>query len=242
VSGLEEAVLTLSNGEVIAGADLRAVVDEARIVTGVLNGLHSRYSRAVVEQASIAGALNPAILNDGAKAAAAADYIARRLDAISDETERGWLGSVADDGSLLFERMVRGVREVAAIDPALMDSADARKLDAHALHLQHIYPRQAELRRKESETQVHGPRDLLDAVFAAGRKGLTLQRYKGLGEMNASQLWETTLDPEARSLLQVKVREADAADDLFGRLMGDEVEPRREFIQQNALNVANLDV
>jgi DNA gyrase subunit B len=241
-SGLEEATLTLSNGEVVAGSDLRAIVDEARVVAGVLNGLHSRYNRAVVEQASIAGVLNTAILDDRAKATAAADYIARRLDAISEETERGWSASIGEDGSLLFERLVRGVREVAAIDPALMDSADARKLDSHAEHLQHVYARQAVLRRKETELQVHGPRDLLDAVFAAGRKGLTLQRYKGLGEMNAEQLWETTLDPEARSLLQVKVREADAADDLFGRLMGDEVEPRREFIQQNALNVANLDV
>jgi DNA gyrase subunit B len=241
-SGLEEAVLTLANGEVVAGADLRAIVDEARIVAGVLNGLHSRYSRDVVEQAAIAGALNPSILDDRAKAAEAAGYIARRLDAISDETERGWSASIGEDGSLIFQRMVRGVREVAAIDPALMDSADARKLDSHAPHLQHIYARQAMLRRKDLETDVHGPRDLLAAVFAAGRKGLTLQRYKGLGEMNAEQLWETTLDPEARSLLQVKVREADAADDLFGRLMGDEVEPRREFIQQNALNVANLDV
>jgi DNA gyrase subunit B len=241
-SGLEETLLILSTGEVIAGADLRAVVDEARAVAAVLNGLHSRYNRNVVEQAAIAGALNPSILNDGAKASAAADYIARRLDAISEETERGWRGSVAGDGSLVFERLVRGVREIAAIDPALMDSADARKLDSHAVHLQRVYARTAVLRRKDSEGLVHGPRDLLNAIFAAGRKGLTLQRYKGLGEMNAEQLWETTLDPEARSLLQVKVREADAADDLFGRLMGDEVEPRREFIQQNALNVANLDV
>ena len=100
----------------------------------------------------------------------------------------------------------------------------------------------ATLRRKGVETPIHGPRDLLEAVFAAGRKGLTMQRYKGLGEMNPEQLWETTLDPNVRSLLQVKVREADEADDIFTKLMGDEVEPRREFIQANALNVANLDV
>jgi DNA gyrase subunit B len=137
---------------------------------------------------------------------------------------------------------VRGVKEVAIIDPALLESADARKLDQHAPNLQPIYGKFARLLRKDEEIVVHGPRDLLSAVLAIGRKGLTLQRYKGLGEMNSGQLWETTLDPEERTLLQVKVREADEADDLFGRLMGDEVDPRREFIQDNALKVVNLDV
>ena len=123
-----------------------------------------------------------------------------------------------------------------------MDSADARRLTANHARLAEIYTEPATLRRKELETVVHGPRGLLAAVFAAGRKGVSMQRYKGLGEMNASQLWETTLDPEARSLLQVKIREGDEADSLFTQLMGDEVEPRREFIQSNALSVANLDV
>jgi DNA gyrase subunit B len=143
---------------------------------------------------------------------------------------------------LRFEREVRGVKEVAVIDPALLDSADARKLDSSAPRLQPIYAKPPRFRRKDDETVIHGPRDLFKAVLAAGRKGLSLQRYKGLGEMNAEQLWETTLDPEARTLLQVKIKEADDADDLFGRLMGDEVEPRRVFIQDNALSVANLDV
>jgi DNA gyrase subunit B len=137
---------------------------------------------------------------------------------------------------------VRGVKEVSVIDPALLNSADARKPDSFALRLQEIYAKFATLARKDDETAIHGPRDLFNAVMATGRKGLSLQRYKGLGEMNAEQLWETTLDPEARTLLQVKVKEADDADDLFGRLMGDEVEPRRDFIQTNALSVANLDV
>ena len=137
---------------------------------------------------------------------------------------------------------MRGVTEVKVIDAALLHSADARRLDQHAAKLQEIYLRTATLRRKGAETPIHGPRDLLEAVFAAGRKGLAMQRYKGLGEMNPDQLWETTLDPNVRSLLQVKVREADEADDIFAKLMGDEVEPRREFIQANALSVANLDV
>jgi DNA gyrase subunit B len=241
-SGLEEALLTLSTGEILAGADLRAIVDEARAVAAVLNGLHSRYNRDVVEQVAIAGALKQEILAETEQAQEAAAYVAKRLDALSDETERGWSGVFSPETGFRFERLVRGVKEIAMVDPALLDSADGRKLDLFASKLQPIYGKFGRLVRKDVETAVHGPRDLLAAIFAAGRKGLTLQRYKGLGEMNAEQLWETTLDPEARSLLQVKVREADAADDLFGRLMGDEVEPRREFIQQNALNVANLDV
>jgi DNA gyrase subunit B len=241
-TGLDDSTLRLAEGEERAGADLAGLVNEARAVVQVLAGIHSRYDRSVVEQVTIAGALNPAILSEPDKAEAAASYVARRLDALADETERGWSGHFSAEKGFRFERELRGVREVAAIDPALLDSADARKLDAYTPRLQPIYAKPARFRRKEDETIVHGPRDLFNAILAVGRKGLTLQRYKGLGEMNASQLWETTLDPEARTLLQVKVREADEADDLFGRLMGDEVEPRREFIQDNALNVANLDV
>ncbi|CAN5147741.1 DNA topoisomerase (ATP-hydrolyzing) subunit B [soil metagenome] len=241
-SGLDDTVLRLSRGDDRGGADLREIVTEARQFVGVLNGIHSRYNRDVVEQVAIAGALNSDILSDNEKAVAAAGYVARRLDKLSEETERGWSGSFSPESGFRFEREVRGVKDVAVIDPALLDSADARKLDHYTPRLQEIYARFATLVRKDDETVIHGPRDLFKAVTAAGRKGLSLQRYKGLGEMNAEQLWETTLDPEARTLLQVKVREADAANDLFGRLMGDEVEPRREFIQSNALNVANLDV
>jgi len=133
------------------------------------------------------------------------------------------------------------VRDVAVLDHALLGSADARKLDEYAVKLQEAYGRRGVLRRKDAETPVHGPVDLFEAVIEAGRKGLTLQRYKGLGEMNADQLWETTLDTEARSLLQVKIKEVDEADDIFTKLMGDVVEPRREFIQDNSLS-ANVDV
>jgi DNA gyrase subunit B len=241
-SGLEDAVLKLARGDDRAGADLAEIVREARAIVQILNGIHSRYDRSVVEQVAIAGALNPAILSETDKAEAAATYVAKRLDALAEEGEAGWAGSFSPSTGFRFEREVRGVKEVAIIDPALLESADARKLDQHAPNLQPIYGKFARLLRKDEEIVVHGPRDLLSAVLAIGRKGLTLQRYKGLGEMNSGQLWETTLDPEERTLLQVKVREADEADDLFGRLMGNEVEPRREFIQDNALNVANLDV
>jgi DNA gyrase subunit B len=239
-SGLEEAVLRLYSGEHRAGEDLRQLVEQARVIRNVLNGLHSRYNRQVVEQAAIAGVLTPDIFSDRQKAVEAAKYIARRLDALSEETERGWQGEFKDE-VFRFERTVRGVKEVATLDHALLGSADARKLDEHALTLQQTYPRLATLHRKDEDIPIHGPVGLFEAVTNAARKGLTLQRYKGLGEMNPGQLWETTLDANARSLLQVNVKAIDEADDIFTKLMGDIVEPRREFIQENALT-ASVDV
>jgi DNA gyrase subunit B len=240
-AGLEDAVLSLHSGEERAGADLRALVEEARTIRNLLAGVHSRYDRKVVEQAAIAGVLTPAITGDPDKAVPAAAYIARRLDALAEETERGWEGHFSPEEGFRFERTVRGVKEVAVIDQALLGSADARKLDEHAASLQQVYARPATLRRKGEEIVIHGPVGLFEAVTAAGRKGISLQRYKGLGEMNPEQLWETTLDVNARSLLQVKIKEVDEADDLFTKLMGDVVEPRREFIQENAL-AASVDV
>jgi DNA gyrase subunit B len=239
--GLDEAVLRTANGEERAGRDLRRLVEEARAVRNILDNLHSRYNRQVVEQAAIAGVLNPAIFGDPEKGAAAASEIARRLDALSDETERGWTGAFMEGEGFRFDRTVRGVREVAVIDHALLGSADARRLDEHAASLMENYPRVGTLRRKGEEIPIHGPVGLIKAVTAIGGKNITMQRYKGLGEMNPGQLWETTLDTNARSLLQVKVKEADDADDIFTKLMGDVVEPRREFIQENALT-ASVDV
>jgi len=239
--GIEEAVFRLSSGEERAGADLLRLVEDARVVRNILVGLHSRYNRKAVEQAAIAGVLNPAIFGDPDKGLQAAAYIARRLDALSEETERGWAGRFLEGEGFVLERTVRGVKEVAAIDHALLGSADARKLDELALSLQEVYPRPGTLRRRGEETAIHGPVGLFEAVIAMGRKSVTLQRYKGLGEMNPGQLWETTLDTNARSLMQVKVKEVDEADDIFTKLMGDVVEPRREFIQDNPLT-ASVDV
>ncbi|MTH99757.1 DNA topoisomerase (ATP-hydrolyzing) subunit B [Roseibium sp. RKSG952] len=241
-SGLEDTSLTLANGEVRTGEDLRAALETARTLSGIFDGLHSRYNRDVVEQAAIAGALNPETLDDQAKAEEAAAYIARRLDILAEEYERGWTGEVREDGTLAFKRTVRGVEEAAIIDPALLGSSDARRLSSYTEHLQEVYGKAASLRRKDMLTEIRGPRAMLQKIFAYGQKGISLQRYKGLGEMNPDQLWETTLDPNVRSLLQVKIREADDADDIFTKLMGDEVDPRREFIQDNALSVANLDI
>ncbi|SFI66944.1 DNA gyrase subunit B [Phyllobacterium sp. CL33Tsu] len=245
-SGLDETSLELVSGEVRTTNDLRVVINDALAVRHLLQGLNTRYDRAVVEQATIAGALNPEAISDTAKAQELVAEVAARLDLIAEETEKGWTGRLAtpDDGvdGFVFERSLRGVKETVTLDMALLGSADARQLDRYAARLHDIYSQPPVLRRKEKADAVAGPMALLDAVFAAGRKGLSLQRYKGLGEMNAEQLWETTLDPNARSLLQVKVNDATDADSLFSRLMGDDVEPRREFIQDNALSVANLDV
>jgi len=239
-AGIEDAVLRLSNGEELAGADLHKLVEDSRTIRGLLGGLHSRYNRKVIEQASIAGVLRPEVTGDPAAAAAAASYIAKRMDALADETERGWTGKF-DDNGFQFERTVRGVKEVAIIDQALLASADARKLDEFAPALQQTFPRPtppAVLRRKDEEIQIHGPVGLFEALTNAGRKGITMQRYKGLGEMNPEQLWETTLDTNVRSLLQVKIREGEEVDNVFAELMGELVEPRRLFIQNNALSAS----
>ena len=241
-TGLEEATLEMASGEVRAGPDLRSVVEDARTMRQLLAGLHTRYDRRVVEQAAIAGLLNPDASKDNATAQRSADIVAKRLDMISEETERGWEAHVTEDGGYRFERMVRGVKDAAILDMALLGSADARQIDRVASRLSEVFSEPPLLRRKDKVETLSGPMALLDAIFATGRKGLTLQRYKGLGEMNAEQLWETTLDPNVRSLLQVRVTDATDADSLFTRLMGDEVEPRRVVIQENALSVANVDV
>jgi DNA gyrase subunit B len=240
--GLEDAALITHGGATRAGADLRDLVETARKINLILKGLHSRYPRFVIEQAAIAGVLNPKVLKDAKQAQAAAAYIAKRLDALSEDTERGWHGEALAEGGLRFWRELRGVMESHLVDGPFIASADALKLDHYAEHLQEVYAKPATLKRKDTSLAVHGPSDLLDAVMTAGRKGLTLQRYKGLGEMNPEQLWETTLDLDTRTILQVKVGELDEVNEIFSSLMGDEVEPRRQFIQANALQVANLDV
>ncbi|MBX3494919.1 MAG: DNA topoisomerase (ATP-hydrolyzing) subunit B [Parvibaculum sp.] len=241
-TGIEDMVLTLADGSQRAGPDLSDIVSKARAVRTVLDGLPGKYPRFVIEQAAIAGALNPKALAEETHAKEAAAYIARRLDLLSEETERGWTGETTSDGGLRFAREVRGVREEVSIDGPLIASADARRLDGYTGHLQEVYGKAATLRRKDETHLIRSPSQLFDAILAAGSKGNSVQRYKGLGEMNPDQLWETTLDREARSLLQVKIRELDEADDLFVKLMGDVVEPRRDFIRENALNVANLDI
>jgi len=237
--GLDGAVLRLSNGQQLASADLRRVVDMAAQAVHLMQPVIRKVgSSAVVEQAAIMGALNPKAATDPA----IADAIAKRLDAISPPGEQGWKGLADQDGGLAFQRRLRGVLNNHLIDALLIRSAECHRLDQIKAELAEIYSASGKLTLKDREITIAGPIGLMDAVTEAGKKGVAINRYKGLGEMNPEQLWETTLDPQVRSLLQVKVSHADEAEEIFSTLMGDVVEPRREFIQDNALNVANLDV
>ena len=237
--GTEGAVLRLKSGEEIAGQDLRRVVEGARQVKRILDAFPTHYPRHILEQAAIAGAFQQGAVDGDLQAVA--DAVAARLDLIAVEYERGWQGRQTQDKGLRLARVLRGVEEVRTLDGAVLRSGEARRLGEMTGSLRDIYRDPARLVRKERETEINGPLDLLAAILAEGEKGLSLQRYKGLGEMNPDQLWETTLDPEARTFLQVKVDDVAEADDLFTKLMGDVVEPRREFIQTNALSVENLD-
>jgi len=242
-AGIGDCVLTLADNSEIAGEDLRALVEQARLIKIQLQGLTTRVPLTIVEQAAILGVMNPDILSDQEQATAAAEYIAKRLDALEADTDRGWQGEASPDGGLSFMRVLRGVPDGPhLIDGAVIRSAEAHAIDKHAAELQQNYSRHGKLVSKEKEFVITGPVSLVDAVTELGRKGVSMQRYKGLGEMNPDQLWETTLDPEVRTLLQVKASHADNAEDVFSTLMGDVVELRRDFIQANALKVANLDV
>ena len=241
--GVKDSVLELSEGPQIAGGDLRDLVEKAVRARHLMEPLIRKVGSAdVVEQAAIAGALNPDIIPDATRAEEAATYIAKRLDALAPEASGPWQGTAAADGGLAFQRRVRGVTENRLIDGPLIRSTEARHLDAMATELQDSYMAHSTLRNKEQTYRITGPAALGAAIFELGRKGTTIGRYKGLGEMNPQQLWETTLDPQVRSLLRVEVKHVDEAEDIFSTLMGDVVEPRREFIQSHALEVVNLDV
>jgi len=239
--GISDCVLTLFSGEQIAGDDLAKLVHEAKECNSIIDRISDKYDKNIVEQTAIAGALNPEVLKDPKKASEVAKYVANRLDQLSQEVENGWEGKPMDDGGLSFKRDLRGVVESYSIDGPLIQSLDARRLDEHANNLQKTYLKRAVLKRKDVEHIIRSPSQLLDSIFSFGKKGLSVQRYKGLGEMNPDQLWETTLDPSVRSLLQVKISRIDSANNVFDTLMGDKVAPRREFIQDRALSVVNLD-
>ena len=237
--GVEGAVLKLGSGEEIIGQDLTRVVDEARQLKRVLDAFPTHYPRHILEQAAVAGAFVPGAVD--ADLQGVADKVAARLDLIALEYERGWQGRITQDHGIRLARILRGVEEVRTLDGPMLRSGEARKTGSFTQSLQEVYNTPATLIRRDRSQAIHGPLDLLRAILEEGEKGLSLQRYKGLGEMNPDQLWETTLDPDARTLLQVRVDDMVEADDLFTKLMGDVVEPRREFIQQNALSVENLD-
>jgi DNA gyrase subunit B len=259
-AGLQGRVLEAPGGA-RAENELRALVEHALRLRNLIAFVPRRYDSGVVEQMAIAGALDPAL--DRAGREKALNRAAERL-AMGDP-EAVWSASLSPDGTIRIDRVWRGVTDAHLIDANFVSSAEARKLHSLAREHAEVFSGPARLARAGAEPEpepvaevnedgegeaapvaregaITRPTELLDAVLAAGRKGLAISRYKGLGEMNAEQLWETTLDPENRIFLQVKVEDADVTDEIFTRLMGDVVEPRREFIQDNALNVANLDI
>jgi DNA gyrase subunit B len=237
--GIEGALLRLPSGEEIVGQDLARVIDGARQFRRVLEAFPTHYPRNILEQAALAGAFDPGQAD--ADLQQVSDRVAERLDQVAAEYEKGWGGRITQDHGIRLSRVLRGVEEIRTLDGAVLRSGEARRLSEVSTTNRDVYFDPAKLMRKDREQIIHGPIDLLDAILKEGEKGLSLQRYKGLGEMNPGQLWETTLDPEARTLLQVKIDDLAEADDIFTKLMGDVVEPRRDFIQQNALSVANLD-
>ena len=234
--GLADAKLRLHNGEEMTGQDLAHTIEEARSAQTRIAAFPDRFPRDVIVQAAMAGAMGEDHISDDMMT-----RLAARLDLVSEEYERGWQVVQDAQGGLMVSRELRGVEEAYALPSDLLSSSDAKRLADAIKPLAEIFDKPAFLVRRDTELLVHGPGSLLDAVRAAGGSGIKMQRYKGLGEMNPDQLWETTLDVEARQLLQVQIDEADEADDIFSRLMGDVVEPRREFIQENAL-AAELDV
>ena len=236
--GAGDAKLTLHDGETLTGPDLEGLIDRARRVREAIASLPPRFDRSIIVQAALAGGLREL---DGDDAPAMAEKIASRLDGIAEEYERGWKGEIDGSGGYTFTRELRGVTEQHNLGADILASNDARRVQSAMDDVAPFFTGPVSWSQKDTGTTIYGPEGLLSTVRLAGEKGMKIQRYKGLGEMNPDQLWETTLDENARVLLQVKIGEADDADDIFSRLMGDVVEPRRHFIQENAL-AAELDV
>jgi len=241
-AGLKDAVLITADGNQMAGADLVDVANLAVATSRLIETVGRQLgNRDVIEQAAIAGLINPAMLDD----VKAAEDLANRLETKADSLEKGWSGMIdqTDNGpAIVVQRRLRGITERHVIDRRIVATGEARRLDEAAAHLQTIYGKPASLRYANQQITINGPSELSQLIFQTGRKGAQISRYKGLGEMNPSQLWETTLDPEQRILLQVRIEQEDEADNAFSTLMGEAVEERRNFIQENALRVANLDV
>lgn len=241
--GCDDAYLEKVDGERILGQDLVAYVESTKKARNLVSMLSVKAPEHIVEQMAISGLFDKEILADANRLKPALDNLAARLDNLEAEYDRGWKADILENGSISFYRTLRGVREEHIVGASILESGEAKMLNTMKEFLAENFSQPLKLVSKTGgETVIAGPVTLVDAVMAAGKKGITLQRYKGLGEMNPEQLWETTLDPEARSLLQVKIDQMEEADEVFSTLMGDVVEPRKDFIQENALNVVNLDI
>ncbi len=242
-TGSDTASLTLHDGRTLSKDDLQSMIEKTRVMKNAIAVISSKVgNRTIAEQAAIAGALKAELLSDPAKVAETAAKVAQRLNTVLMEGERGWEGTNAPNDGMLFTRTKQGVTTRFVIDPDALRSAEARRLDSQIQELQDWFQTPAQFTVRERQAvSLAGPCELIDAIIAEGRHNLTIQRYKGLGEMNPEQLWETTLNPEVRTLLQVRVDQIDEAEQVFSTLMGDVVEPRRDFIVENALNASNID-
>ena len=242
-TGLDNVIYKSGSGSEHSANDLKEILKISGNVRNILVQINHKYPKFIIEECAIAGALDHKLYDNKKYSQETASYIAKRLNNKGDSIGVGnnWVGTTNQDNDLIFERENRGVKESYTIDKQFMFSSDAIALNDLSAKLQEVFLKAGTIKLKDIEKIVYSPTEFFEKVLNNGRKGASIQRYKGLGEMNPEQLWETTLDPDMRTLLQVKVQEADEASNLFTRLMGDEVEPRREFIQDNALRVANLD-
>ena len=242
-TGLDNVIYKSGSGSEHSANDLKEILKISSNVRNILAQINHKYPKFIIEECAIAGALDHKLYDNKKYSQETASYIAKRLNNKGDSIGVGnnWVGTTNQDNDLIFERENRGVKESFNIDKQFMFSSDAIALNELSAKLQEVFLKAGTIKLKDIEEIIFSPTELFEKVLNNGRKGASIQRYKGLGEMNPEQLWETTLDPDMRTLLQVKVQEADEASNLFTRLMGDEVEPRREFIQDNALRVANLD-
>ena len=241
--GCEEGYLQTANGERLVGQDLINFVESTKKANSMIKALTLKAPEKIIEQMAICNLFDPAILADKARLTDKINQMAAKMDTLEAEYDRGWKAEINAEGSIVFYRVLRGVKEEHVIGANILESPEGKVLcDMHAFLTENFATSLKLMTKSLGEKRVDGPVSLMNAVTAAGKKGISIQRYKGLGEMNPEQLWETTLDPEARSLLQVKIDSEEEADEAFSTLMGDVVEPRKEFIQENALKVQNLDI
>jgi DNA gyrase subunit B len=242
-AGTSDLVVTDANGAQYAGEALKAIAEDILKIRTRVQSIPPRYDRYLIETIALLGGFNTGLQGDADGRKAMAGKVATHLNTVAKSLEdSGWSGEALEDGGYSFAHEVRGVIDMHRIDMQLIDSQEARGLNTLMQPVSDLFAKPVTLTRKGEETKINTPLEMLTTLLAFGRKGLSIQRYKGLGEMNPDQLWETTLDPEVRTFLQVKITQADTADEIFSKLMGDVVEERRNFIQDNALNVANLDV
>mgnify|MGYP001456565332 FL=1 len=237
--GIEDSTLNINNGTIVAGPDLQRVVILTKKIKKIIESFPSNIPSFIFEQVAMAGALSKEILeNDTINVE---NNISKRLDGISSEYEKGWFCKYTKEKDLEISRTLRGVKNIYLLENNIFLKKEASLLNSLSKEMLEVFDKEVIFTKKEKSFKLHSPSELLNLILKQGEKGLSLQRYKGLGEMNADQLWETTLDPDSRSLLQVKIEQSAEEGTTFSDLMGDDVEPRRIFIQEQALNVSNLD-